>query len=399
MKFLDLLYLSFQDFNARKSRFLFTILAVSLGIGAVLFLVSLGFGLQKLLLEKITTAESLLTLDVVSSESKIIALNSENLEKIKNIANVEEISPQAIFAGQASLGDLTSETSINLINPTFFSLSGLSSFKGRIFTAKDKQMIVVNSSLVELFKETPDSILGKKIKFLFFVPKDGGVKENDSVSIEKEFEIIGVIEEAVGSPSQVFLNRDDLPELIINEYQSLKIKVADSKLIEDIRNKVIEMGFIVSALSDTIDQTNKIFGAIQIVLGIFGVIALVVAAIGLVNTMTISLLEKTQEVGIMRAIGASAWDISRIFLSQSLLTGFFGGIGGIIIGVVFGNIINGFVNLLAKTLGGEPVNLFFYPAWFIIFIIVLSTIVGLTAGIWPARKAAKINALDALKYK
>lgn len=399
MKFLDLLYLSFQDFNARKSRFLFTILAVSLGIGAVLFLVSLGFGLQKLLLEKITTAESLLTLDVVSSESKIIALNADNLDKIKNIENVEEISPQAIFAGQASLGDLTSETSINLVNPIFFSLSGLSPFRGKIFTDKDKQIAVVNSSLVNLFKETSDGILGKKIKFLFFIPKDGGVKEGDFVSIEKEFEIIGVIEETVGSPSQVFLNRDDLSELTINEYQSLKIKVADGKFIESIRDKLIEMGFIVSALSDTIDQTNKIFGAIQIVLGIFGVIALVVAAIGLVNTMTISLLEKTQEVGIMRAIGASAWDISRIFLSQSLLTGFFGGIGGILIGVLFGNIINGFVNLLAKTLGGEPVNLFFYPVWFIIFIILLSTIVGLTAGIWPARKAAKINALDALKYK
>ena len=401
MRIFDLIYLSLESFKNRKSRVLFTILGVSVGIGAILFLVSLGYGLQKNLLERITTKESLLALDITSPEARIIALNDQTLERVSQIENVEKVSPQAIFPSQVSLDELTSETIINLVNPDFFSLGGILPDIGRVFTKEDQQKIVINSSLAELFNLKPEQVLGKKLEFLIFLPKEAveiGIAEIEIFEAEKEFEVIGVIAEP-GNPSQVYLKRGDLPELPIKEYQFAKVKVINDKVMEEVREKLIGMGFLVSALSDTISQANKIFRVIQIVLGIFGVIALIVAAIGLVNTMTISLLERTNEIGIMRAIGASPQDIKRLFLGESLIIGFLGGIGGIGIGILAAEIFNGGINILARTLGGQSIDLFFYPAWFIIFIILLSTLVGLVAGFWPAKRAEKLNPLEALRYK
>lgn len=396
MRILDLLYLSLETFKTRKSRMLFTILGVSIGIGTILFLVSLGYGLQKNLLEKITTKESLLALDITPTETKIIPLNEETLKKISEIEHVEKISPQAVFPSQITLGELVSETVVNIVNPDFFSLAGILPEVGKPFQQEDQQKIVVNSSVVELFNLKPDQILGKKVKFSIFLPKEQ--EKTEIFEPKKEFEIVGVIEET-GAPSQVYLKREDLPELPIKEYQFAKVKVVNEKFMEEVREKLIGMGFLVSALSDTIEQANKIFKVIQITLGIFGVIALIVAGIGLLNTMTISLLERTNEIGIMRAIGASPQDIKRLFLGESVIIGFLGGISGIGVGIFAAEIFNGLLNVLARTLGGQPVEIFFYPNWFIVFIIFLSIFVGFVAGFWPARRAEKLNPLEALRYK
>ena len=115
--------------------------------------------------------------------------------------------------------------------------------------------------------------------------------------------------------------------------------------------------------------------------------------------MTISLLERTQEIGIMRAIGAPPKDIQKLFLGESFLTGFLGGIVGILIGIAAGETFNFLINIIAKTLEGDPLDLFYYNFQFIMFIIIMSSFVGLIAGVWPAHRAAKLNPIDALRYK
>ncbi|MBU2406960.1 MAG: ABC transporter permease [Nanoarchaeota archaeon] len=400
MKILDLFYLNLESFKNRKSRVILTILGVSVGIGAILFLVSLGYGLQKNLLENITTKESLLTLDVIPSEARVVVLNEKTLKKIFEIENVEKVSLQAVFPSQISFENFTSEIIVNLVDQNFFSLAGISVNTGRSFAKNDEQKVVINSSVAELFNLKSDQILGKKVIFSLFLPKDEGTREwkKQVFEVKKEFEVIGVISESE-IPSQVYLNQKDFKELPTMEYQSAKIKVRNDKVIEQVREKLINMGFLVSSLSDTVNQANKIFQVIQIVLGIFGVVALIVAAIGLVNTMTISLLERTNEIGIMRALGASPQDLKRLFLGESFIIGFLGGMGGIGIGILAAEIFNIGINILARSLGGQSVTLFYFPGWFIVFIIFLSSCVGLAAGVWPARRAAKLNPLDALKYK
>ena len=401
MKIFDLFYLVFQSIKSRKSRTLFTTLGVAVGIGAILFLVSLGYGLQKVLLERITTEESLLTLDITSPESKIITLDDKTLSRISRVPNVETISPQAMFSGQVSLKDLNSESSINLVNPDFLILGGVKPRIGSLFTGEEKGQIVVDSQFQELFGLKDGEIIGKEISVLIFVPAKETEEEGaifEAFEPEINFEIVGVIEEE-SVMANIYINKEDLKGFTIQEYQFTKVKVKEGEPLEEVRDELIGMGFMVSALSDTVSQANRVFTAIQIILGIFGVVGLIVAAIGLVNTMSISLLERTAEIGIMRALGSSANDIRRLFLIESTICGFLGGILGVGLGVGAGQILNLGVNILAKNLGGQPMSIFYYPVWFIIFIILLSIFVGFIAGFWPARKAASLNPLEALRYK
>ena len=237
------------------------------------------------------------------------------------------------------------------------------------------------------------------MQFTFFVSSidEEGNIIRDSLDLEESFQIIGVVEE--DSLSYVYIPFSASKIVGIEDYSKLKVKVDQDKNLNIVRNAIIEKGFLVSALSDIIEQANQIFRIVQIILGSFGIVALIVSAIGMFNTMTITLLERTQEIGIMKALGATALDIWNMFLAESVIIGFVGGLGGIIIGFVGGELFNYGINVLASFLGGEAIDMFFTPLWFMLLIITFSTFVGFLTGFYPARRAAKINSLEALRYK
>jgi len=169
--------------------------------------------------------------------------------------------------------------------------------------------------------------------------------------------------------------------------------------LEPVREQLLTHGLLVSALSETVDQARKVFNIVRLILGLFGIITLVVSAIGMLNTMTIALLERTQEVGIMKAIGASDFDIWKLFLAEAMIMGFFGGVGGIAMGYLSANLFNLGINALAKAFGGQSLNFFQTPSWFVLTIVMFSVTVGMITGLWPARRASRLDPLDALKYK
>jgi putative ABC transport system permease protein len=115
--------------------------------------------------------------------------------------------------------------------------------------------------------------------------------------------------------------------------------------------------------------------------------------------MTIALLERTNEIGIMRAIGITKTDVCKLFLLESMLMGFLGGLGGVLMGVAAGSLTNIGVNMLAVRFGGSAIDLFYVPGWFVTVIIVFSTCIGFLTGLYPSLRASRLNPLDALRYK
>jgi len=398
MKFIDLFKLSTRTFRARARRTFLTIFGVAIGIGAVLFLVSLGYGLQKMMLEQITTSESLLTLDVSSPKIEVISLNSDIIKKISEIENIEEVSPLVILGGQITLGDLTSDTSIYNCKPSYFRLGGIFPSKGEFFEKEKEQKVVLSSALLKTFDLKPNQAIGKKVKFSLFLPKKTEeVEEIEIIQREGDYLISGVVEDEI-TPF-FYLPLGTLEDLNLKNFSQVKVKVSDSQFIEEVRDKIISMGFLVSSLSETIEEANKIFGAVKIILAVFGFVSLFVAAIGLANTMTVTLLERTNEIGVMKAIGGADKDIGRMFLVESSLIGFFGGLGGILLGYGGAIVFNKGLNILARSLGGQAIDIFYSPLWFLLFIIIFATLVGFLSGFFPARKASKMNPLEALRYK
>lgn len=398
MKFTDALSLSTRMFKTRPLRTFLTVLGVSVGIGTVFFLVSLGYGLQNVILGQITTADSLLSLDVNPGPSNLLELATENVNKISALPNVTQVARMANLSGQVTIDDTTGDSVIYAIDPSFLQFDGVVPSYGT-FDPNDLHSAIISRAGTKLFNLTPEEIIGKKFKLTIYktVINQDGLEEVTVVEYPDISTITGVVDN--DEASFVYLPIENFANLNIEKFSRLKVRVTGNDVMRQVRDAIIDQGFLVSSLTDTIDQINKIFNIVQIILLTFGVIALVVSAIGMFNTMTVTLLERTNEVGIMRAIGITRRDLKKIFLAESVVMGFLGGIGGLIIGFLGGKLINFGINLLAKSLGGKAFDIFATPSWFVGMIIIFSAVVGLLTGIYPSIKASRMNPLDALRYK
>jgi len=397
MKFEDLFMLSIRMFKARPSRTFLTILGMSVGIGAIIFLVSLGYGLQKTILEKITTSDSLLTLDVSPERSSAVILNEEAVEKIREIPGAVEISPSFQLRSQGKMDNLSADLLVSAVTPSYMRLSGLKTTEGSLINDEVPEGIIISMPVAKIFGKDPKEIIGKEMSFVFFVfQSDKKEDELKKVESDKKFKVIGVTE---GEDNQIYMNLGAIPDIRPSYYDQVKVKCRSQKEMSFAREEISGRGFMVSSLSETVSETNKIFTVVKIVLMLFGIIALVVSAIGMFNTMTITLLERTEEIGIMKSIGASDMTISLIFIMESTIMGFLGGLLGVIIGMLEGEVFNGTVNIIATHFGGQSVDLFYSPFWFIAAVVIFSAVVGFLTGVTPARRASKIDPLEALRYK
>lgn len=400
MKAKDIFLLSIRSFRTRTMRSLLTVLGMGVGIGAVLFLVSFGYGLQQVILNRITSADALLSLDVSAGSSGLISLEKDVLDDIGEMPEVVEVSPVLNLPGQLTHQDVTGDMTIYAIDRSFFRLNGTTINDGREFSTASSQEVVISSVAMQLFDfSRPEDAIDQEVDLSLFITKitDEEVEEVELIEREEKYKIVGVIRD--DTANYAFLLNEAISDLDIQVYDQAKIKVSDSEHMESVRDQIIEKGLIVSSLSDIIEQAEKIFRIIQTVLGLFGLIALIVSAIGMFNTMTITLLERTNEIGIMRSIGVTKRDVQALFLTEAMIIGFLGGLSGIFIGFLGGEIVNFIFSILAKNFGGQVFDLFYTPTIFIVFIIVFSTLIGLITGIYPSRRAGKLNPLDALRYK
>jgi ABC-type antimicrobial peptide transport system permease subunit len=136
-----------------------------------------------------------------------------------------------------------------------------------------------------------------------------------------------------------------------------------------------------------------------LVLGGIGGIALAVAAIGVVNTMIMAILERTREIGVMRAVGAKRGTVSRLFTIEASLLGFWGGVLGVAVGYGLASLANVFINKQLASNGLQARNIITLPPWLIITVIIITTVIGMLAGLYPARRAAKLDPVEALHYE
>lgn len=398
MRFFDLLKLALRMFKARTMRTLLTILGMSIGIAAIIFLVSFGYGLQQTLLKKITTSDALVTLDVsLGKTDNGETLNADTIEKLKSIPDVVNIIPVLELAGQAKFDNITLDVRSVSSAADLFKSEGLKIEHGRFFAKNEAQNIVITSAVAKVFNTPSEEMLGKTVNLtLFQSDTEGQANKKSSYEPKENYIIVGVV---ANEENVIYLSLDSLTDFPLESYTKLKVKCSGTGALDQVKKAIEDQGFAASSISETIDQANKVFRVIQIVLMVFGLIALIVSAIGMFNTMTIALLERTEEIGIMKAIGASHASISMMFIMESTLMGFLGALGGVVLGYIEGQILNVLINLVANRFGGEAVDLFYNPVWFVATVIIFGAFVGLLTGIFPARKASHIDALEALRYK
>ena len=401
MRIQDIAKLSTRMFKTNPARTWLTILGMGVGTGAVVTLVGLGFGLQNIILEQIVFGETLLSLNISNPASKTLVLNNETVNDFHSIEHVLDVAPLVSFPALITFEGLTGNTFLQGANPPYFRYTGAKAVAGELFLdgkeSEYRDGVLLSKAVLKLFGvEDPESVIGKRVSFRVFVSQNGGQEEE--IELRKQYRIIGVTSEENSITS--ILTLDEIATSIpIAEYERAQVRVEASDFLAMVQDEIINRGFVVTALSKTVEQANKIFQGIQAVLAVFGGIALLVSAIGMFNTMTVTLLERTAEIGIMRTLGASSNDIKILFVSEAVVVGFLGGVVGIALGVGIGFILNTLTNVAASNFGGKAVGLFAFPWGFLLFIMTFSGVVGFLTGVFPARRAAALNPLDAIRYK
>ncbi|MGH9745726.1 MAG: ABC transporter permease [Candidatus Acidiferrales bacterium] len=182
-------------------------------------------------------------------------------------------------------------------------------------------------------------------------------------------------------------------------YASLTVRAKSPSQVEGIEAAIKEMGFSTFSLLDATRNLRLFFTIFDLLLGIFGSLALAVATLGIINTLVMAILERRREIGVLKALGASDRDVKQLFFAEAGVMGLMGGILGVGMGWLIGRAVTWGTNLYLQRQNLPPAHVFSVPLWLVFGGIIFSIVVSLVAGLHPASRAARLNPVEALRYE
>ncbi len=446
MKFLDLLRLIFGNLSRRKARVALTAIGVVIGTAAVVILVSLAIGLQKSATDSLYGIGDLTQIDVMptyggggfggggggpfisqavgeaSQLEQPVLLTNSALEQLRGIPGVKAVIPRDYLNAGVIVRYQRLEGGMNIIGVATDDLSNLGLEASQGTTALSKGSIVIGVMTPNNFYDPrlrpgqepppPPDLIDQQIQMIVLKYDQNGNEIRKTISLR----VAGIINETGGEPDySVYLPLELTKSL--NEwangyrinynkdgYSQVIVKVEDANQALDIAEQITAMGFQAITPQSFLQGINSFFVVLQVIFGGVGAIALLVAAIGIANTMAMSILERTREIGLMKAVGATNRDVLSIFLGEAAGIGFIGGLGGIVIGWLAAQGMNvlalAYLAGQASQQGGAPPSVAVYtPIWLPIFALIFSTLIGMLSGLYPALRAATMIPVQALKYE
>ncbi|RJO59917.1 ABC transporter permease [candidate division WS5 bacterium] len=266
------------------------------------------------------------------------------------------------------------------------------------FAHKPDGEAVVSSGFLNLLSINVNKAIGTTFKSSFIIVKSLMPDiEGKVLTSEVEYKIIGVIDDA--DNTYFYVPFSDIQRLGIKNFSQFKLVLSNQKDLPKIRKDIETMGLRTSSTYDTVKQIESLFANLRLLLAVLGMVALGVASLGMFNTLTVSLLERTRETGGMKAIGMVSDEVQDLFLAEAMIMGLSGGIGGLIFGFLIGEVFSILISIIAITKGQGFLQLNYLPPYFVAFIIICAFVVGLLTGLYPAYRAKKTSALNALRYE
>ncbi len=397
--------LALVNISHRRTRSFLTIIGIFIGIAAVVALISLGSGLQETVnaeFERIGADKLVIApgnaLFGPSAAYTSSVLTDSDLKQVKRVRGVKLVAPTVRKSVLVSMGDKTANVFLfgmptdesKIVIEEFFDLNIVA---GRKLDSKDNYKALVGASLWD------DVPLGRKVRL------------GDALSYAgKNIVVVGLIKKSGDPTTDGGIIMPLEPAKVLLEttsyaYLSVKVErgVKPSQLVAPIEKKLrssrgVKEGhedFTVQTTEQLGDSFNNILGVVQAIVVGIAAISLLVGGIGIMNTMYTSVIERTREIGIMKAIGAKNRDIMLLFLIESGVLGLVGGLVGVILGITLSKIAQA---LAERALG---VGLFkpFLPAELIIGALLFSLVIGTLSGVLPARQASRLQPVEALRYE
>jgi putative ABC transport system permease protein len=399
-----------------------TTTGIIIGVAVIVTLLSITMGFQENIteqLEGIWDIKQITVLQPMQSfgmqqqqETKI--LDDEAVKNIEAIEGVQAVVPSLSVSGTIEVGRYITISTITGIDAEKGEDLDYEMEEGRFIRKKDRDSMVVGYKTAEAFREKKTfkkierlEILGKKAEIIVVRRNLEGNEETKSFRVR----IVGVIEEqGTQDDYKVYLPLEmavDIrewqsmqPNILKRQgYETLIVIAHNAEDVTDVTEKIVEIGYLAFSFKQVIEGINQIFVILEIVLLGIGAIALIVAALGIINITLMSILERTREIGIMKVIGASNTDVVQIFLMETLVIGFLGGIGGVILAFFVAHGIDFGIGVYVAQQGGTVESMVVMPVWLVVFAIGFAMVVGLISGAYPARKAARLSPVEALRHE
>ena len=394
-----LLKLAYRNLISHKLRTFLTLIGIVIGISAVVFLVSFGSGIERLVTSQVTGGDAFSLIDVGTGNSHVVKLNDDLISKIKDVEGVNQVETLTNLGGKTkSNGNVMDIAIFGVSGNAYLDWSGKNVQYGQGLANGNSHQAVINSSFASfLTKDKPQTLVGTSLVFDLILPKELSSTNEAQTFADQKLTIVGVIKDDA-TPS-LYSTNANFSVAGLSMYSQLKVRIGNRSDAPAIRKKIEAYGLQTEYVGDTINQVQQFFNFFKTVLGGFGLIALTVALLGMFNTLTISLLERIKEVALMQIFGMSKRDVRDLFLTEALLLGLIGGAIGIGWGVLLGGIANSILNMYATRAGGDAVTVFYFAPWFLLGTMAAAVVIGFATGIYPASRATKVKPLEVLRYE
>jgi len=445
LKLLDLIRLVINNLNRRKGRVGLTAIGVVIGTAAVVILVSLAIGLQMNANEQLYGIGNLSQINVMPSYGggggggpfvvmqgspvggspagdEIQLLTNNALDELRALEGVRTVIPREYLNAMMMIKFKKMEGGSNVFGIGTDDLANLGLEAAQGVTQLARGSVVIGSMVSQSLYDPnlrpgqepplPPDLYGQQIQLSVVKWDEQGTEVRKNISVR----VAGVLSETgAESDWSIYLPLDQVQSynewatgVRVNRnkegYNEAIVIVENADKTIEVRDQVIALGFQAFTMLDFVQGINNFYTILQVVLGGVGAIALLVAAIGIANTMAMSILERTREIGLMKAVGATNRDVLAIFLGEAAGIGFIGGAGGVLIGWLAGQGLNViavvYLAQQAAQRGGLPPSVAVYtPVWLPLFVLIFSIIIGMASGLYPALRAATMIPVQALKYE
>ncbi len=431
MSTLDLLSMAFMNLWRRKLRAFLTVLGMVIGTASIVVMVSLGIGINESFRENYERAGSLTTIQVNSyrmAESKSdsmyasyeeVVLDDKSVQSFLRIPGVSAVMPMLETWGAVKSGQYVTDISIMGVDLAMAEKFGFNLAEGRLpksNTGTNYEVVFGSWTMQNFYnpkngRQAIDQNGNSKISLdrsrfqLTFdysnIYEDMGGGESTTRGKLYKINPVGVMAQEgnnyayysimdINAVKRLAKENKDYMHIDTKKYSQIWVKCENIDQVIEIQEQIQNMGYGASSLQDALKAAQESAAQLQMLLGAIGGVALLVAAIGIMNTMMMSIYERTREIGIIKVLGCRMSNIAGLFLTEAAYIGFFGGALGLGISYGISFLLNQFV---LASVGMSSV----IPIYLSLGAVLFSIVVALVSGMYPAIRAMRLSALTAIR--